>query len=174
MLMAMAKTQKTENPTSECLLLTLVDIFHVLQYNTFRSNSSGCFCVKSQMNKILFVTPSQKKFFLIKEMYLGLRVLLGCPWSWWIITIYKAPIFFWYQLLWTTSGPQKFSKIRVLKVNYFHLPKKKNTSNWNHGLILMLLLFFINKIQNLYQFSEKNYLKLKSWFNFNAIIVFYQ
>ena len=26
-------------------------------------------------------------------------------------------------------GPQKFSKMRVLKVNYFHLFSKKNTSN---------------------------------------------
>jgi hypothetical protein len=56
--------------------------------------------------------------------------------------------------------PQKFSKIRVLKVNYFHLPRKKNTSNRNHGLILMLLLFFTNKIQNLYQFSEKKSQKM--------------
>ena len=39
-------------------------------------------------------------------------------------------------------GPQKFSKIRVLKVNYFHLLSKKNISNWNRGLILKLLLFF--------------------------------
>ena len=33
-----------------------------------------------------------------------------------------APIFFWCKLLPLTSGPHKFSKIRVLKVNYFHLP----------------------------------------------------
>ena len=65
---------------------------------------------------------------------------------------FRANIF-WYDLLPLTSGPQKFSKIRVLKVNYFHLLSKKNTSNWNHGLILMLLLFFINKIKDLRQIS---------------------
>ena len=26
---------------------------------------------------------------------------------------------------WISRGPQKFSKIRVLKINYFHLPRKK-------------------------------------------------
>ena len=31
-------------------------------------------------------------------------------------------IFFWYKLLPTTSGPQNFPKIRVLKVIYFSLP----------------------------------------------------
>ena len=33
-----------------------------------------------------------------------------------------APIFFWYKLLPTTSGPQKFSKIRAVKVDYFDFP----------------------------------------------------
>ena len=42
---------------------------------------------------------------------------------------------------WIHGGPQKFSEIRVLKVNYFHLLRKKDN------------------------------LKLKLWFNFNAIIV---
>ena len=36
---------------------------------------------------------------------------------------------FWEFTYW---GPQKFSKIKVLKVNYFHL-LRKNTQNWNHG-----------------------------------------
>ena len=31
---------------------------------------------------------------------------------------------------------------------------KRNTSNWNNGLILMLLLVFINDIQNLYQYYQ--------------------
>ena len=39
-----------------------------------------------------------------------------CKWVNW------APIFFWYKLLPTTSGPQKFPKIRFLKVNFFHIP----------------------------------------------------
>ena len=67
---------------------------------------------------------------------------------------------FWYQLLPTTYGPQKFAKIGVLKVNYFHLPRKKITQNWNHGSIFMLQLFFINKIKNLRQFQEKSLQKL--------------
>ena len=48
-------------------------------------------------------------------------------------------------LTWTflTFGSQKFSKIWVLKVNYFHLPR------------------------------EKKIPKLKSWVNFHAIIVLY-
>ena len=33
-----------------------------------------------------------------------------------------APIFFWYKLLPTTSGPQKFAKIRAVKVDYFDFP----------------------------------------------------
>ena len=32
-----------------------------------------------------------------------------------------APIFFWYELLPTTSGPQKFAKISVFKVDNFVL-----------------------------------------------------
>ena len=57
-----------------------------------------------------------------------------------------TPIFFWYELLLTTSGPWKFSKIRDLKVTYFHFPSKKNIPNWKHDLIFMQLSFFINKI----------------------------
>ena len=36
-----------------------------------------------------------------------------CKWVNW------APIFFWYKLLPTTSRPQKFKKIGVVKVDYF-------------------------------------------------------
>ena len=32
------------------------------------------------------------------------------------------PIFFWYELLPLTSGPQKFSKIGAVKVDYFDFP----------------------------------------------------
>jgi hypothetical protein len=57
---------------------------------------------------------------------------------------------------WINGGLRSFQKSdRVLKVNYFHLLRKKDTSNRNHGLILILLLFFINKIENLRQFSKK-------------------
>ena len=47
------------------------------------------------------------------------------------------------KLLNFENWPQKFSKIRVLKVNYFNLLRKKE------------------------------YLKLKSWLNYDAIIAFY-
>ena len=58
--------------------------------------------------------------------------LIGCP-RFWRITknslqsegIYKwvnlEPIFFWYKLLPTTFGPQKFAKISVFKVDSFVL-----------------------------------------------------
>ena len=39
-----------------------------------------------------------------------------CKWVSW------APIFFWYKLLPTTSGPPKFAKIGVVKVGYFDFP----------------------------------------------------
>ena len=51
-------------------------------------------------------------------------------------------------------------KNQSFKSQLFSSSLKKNTSNWNLGLILMLLLFFINKIQNLYQFSEKKSQKM--------------
>ena len=50
--------------------------------------------------------------------------------QWRLIKMSKfAPIFFWYELLPTTSGPRKFSKIRGLKVTYFHFPITKNIPN---------------------------------------------
>ena len=55
------------------------------------------------------------------------------------------------------------SKIRVLKVNYFTSSRKENIPNRKHGLILMLLLFFINKIKKLHQFSDKNALNKVVW-----------
>ena len=68
-------------------------------------------------------------------------------------TYSKEFVEFWELDYW---GPRKFSKTRVLKVNYFHLLIEKNTSKWNHGLLLMLILLFINKIKNLSQLSEKD------------------
>ena len=52
-------------------------------------------------------------------------------------------------------GAKEVFKNQSFKSQLFSSSQKKNTSNWNHGLILMLLLFFINKIKNLRQFSEK-------------------
>ena len=79
---------RTKHFHSQCILYNFLMKFknsspHCKQCNKIRSDSSGCFCLKSQMNKISFVAPSQKKFFLIKYiMYLDLRVLIGCPWLW--------------------------------------------------------------------------------------------
>ena len=52
----------------------------------------------------------------------------------------------------------------VLEINYFYLPREKNTQNWNHGLISIKschtsIGFFIIKIKNLRQFSEKIFLQ---------------
>ena len=55
---------------------------------------------------------------------------------------------------WINGGPQKFSKIKVLKVNYFHLLRKKNL-RWKSWLNFNAILFFINNIKDLHQFSEK-------------------
>ena len=74
------------------------------------------------------------------------------------------PIFFWYELLPTIYGSQKFSKIRVLKVNYFHLSQKKNTSNWKFCLILMPLLFFLLiRLEIHFQLSENLQTGFKSF-----------
>ena len=43
----------------------------------------------------------------------------------------------------TTYGPQKFSKIRVLKVNYFHLPIHLANELWNLGSISIQKLICI-------------------------------
>ena len=43
----------------------------------------------------------------------------------------------------------------------FSFSQKKNTANWNHGLIFMLLLFFINKIKDLRKFPE--FFLLQKW-----------
>ena len=58
----------------------------------------------------------------------------------------------------------------VRKVNNFHLLSKKNNSNWNNGLILMLLLFFINKIKNLCQFFNKKHLNERT---LNHIVIIF-
>ena len=56
-------------------------------------------------------------------------------------------------------GASEVFKNQSFKSQLFSSSLKKNTSNWNHGLILILLLFFINKIQNICQFPEKKNLK---------------
>ena len=50
----------------------------------------------------------------------------------------------------------------IFKNQLFSSFQKKNTENWNHGLILMLLLFYINKIKNLRQFSGKKNLNKRA------------
>ena len=44
----------------------------------------------------------------------------------------------------------------VFKNQSFENPLFALFANCNHGLIIMILLFFINKIKNLLQFLEKN------------------
>ena len=68
---------------------------------------------------------------------------------------FRANIF----LIRTTSNYFWASEIRGLKVTYFHFPSTKNIPNWKHELIFMQLSFFINKIKNLRQFSEKYFSK---------------
>ena len=59
-----------------------------------------------------------------------------------------APIFFWYKLLPTTSGPQKFAKISIFKVDRFVLsiflvPKLRSVAQteWKkHPYLFFLLL----------------------------------
>ena len=83
------------------------------------------FCSKFQYS------TSHVFFYIIKPRWK--EYLLEWPMLWRITKnslhsegIYKwvnwAPIFFWYKLLPTTSGPQKFAKIRVVKVDYFDFP----------------------------------------------------
>ena len=85
--------------------------------------------------------------------------ILGCPRLWRITKnslhnegIYKwvnlAPMFFWHELLPTTSGPQKFAKISVFKVDNFVLsiflvPKLRSVAQieWKkHPYLFFLLL----------------------------------
>ena len=60
---------------------------------------------------------------------------------------------------WISGGLRSFQKSEFYKSIIF-IFSLKNTSNRNDGIVLMLLLFFINKIENLRQFSEKN---LNKW-----------
>ena len=46
--------------------------------------------------------------------------------------------------------------LRVLKVNYFHLLSKKKYIKLKSWLNFNAIIVFINKIKNLHQFSEKN------------------
>ena len=52
---------------------------------------------------------------------------------------------------------RSFQKSEFENSIIFIFPEKN--SNLNHGLILMLILFFINKIENSCQFSEEKNLK---------------
>ena len=98
---------------------------------------------------------------------------VGCPRLWRITKnslhnegIYKwvnlAPIFFWYELLPTTSGPQKFAKISVFKVENFVLsillvPKLRSVAQieWKKHPYLFFSTFG-SKINEFGQKSEKN------------------
>ena len=85
-------------------------------------------------------TRKSGKVLLCLQYWLGAQV---SQWSQNSYTIYYV---------WSLQFNAKFfttlnSKISILKVNYFHLSWKKISQ--------YVLLFFNNKIQNLYQFSEK-------------------
>ena len=89
--------------------------------------------------------------------------ILGCPKLWRITKnslhnegIYKwvnlAPIFFWYELLPTTSGPQKFAKISVFIVDNFVLsiflvPKLRSVAQieWKKHPYFFFYFWFKNK-----------------------------
>ena len=93
---------------------------------------------------VFWPTPEQIKAFRTFSMWfvkknnfqiVSVNTIQASGWTWlkWItrkcwhyeITcqwVNFAPIFFWYHLLPLTFGPQKFSKIGVLKSNYFHSP----------------------------------------------------
>ena len=78
-----------------------------------------------------------------------------------------GPIFFWYELLPTASGPWKFSKIRGLKITYFHFPSTKNIPNienmrqffCNYHSLIIKLKIYVNFQKNI---SPKMGLKLCS------------
>ena len=62
------------------------------------------------------------QFFFLTVCTLKLRVLT----QWRHMPMGQfMPIFFWYKLLPLTSGPQKFSKIGAVKVDFFDFPSKK-------------------------------------------------
>ena len=67
-------------------------------------------------------------------------------------------------------GASEVFKNQSFKGQLFSSSQKKIPQIENHGLILMLLLFFINKMINLRQFSEKN---LNKW-ALNHVVLMYR
>ena len=53
------------------------------------------------------------------------------------------------------NGASEVFKNQSFKNPLFSSSQKKK-SNWNHGLILMIILFFIGNVKNLRQFTKKN------------------
>ena len=99
------------------------------------------------------------------------RRLMSCSWARMakVVTIHddlltkwrhinSAQMFFiqtnsnYFQLL---LGLIIFPKSEVQKSLVFIFPVKKNIPNWKHELISMQSSYFINKIKNLHQLSEK-------------------
>ena len=88
---------------------------------------------------------------------------------------------FWYELFPTTYEPQKFSKIRVLKVIHFHVPIPLANELWNFGSISMLKLICWFKAHFLKKKSENwqknlllikrtiNSIEIKPWFQFDLL-----
>ena len=75
-------------------------------------------------------------------------------WRHMLISQFRTNIFL-MQITSTYFWASEVFKNQSFKSQLFSSSLKKNASNWNLGLTLMLLLCFINKIQNLYQFSGK-------------------
>ena len=89
--------------------------------------------IKLFLKKHPYFHPNLHKAYSTLEFYTSKVQPIGCARFWRIMKnslhsegtckwVNWAPIFFWYELLTTTSGPQKFAKIGVVKVDYFDFP----------------------------------------------------
>ena len=137
-------------------------------FNTQLTVLTPCFCLRSYwMPPLSYVTSgpwiidpisSNCKVRTSTFLFCGKYILLGSYYTLWQYGLWS------FQMGWTkleiflpknqhtqrkwlsfenlvNGGLRSFQK-SVFKVNYFHL-LRKNTSNWNHDLVLMLLLVFL-------------------------------
>ena len=75
--------------------------------------------------------------------------------------INSAPILFWYQSLWTTFGPQKLSKIRVLKVIVFS--SSHSSSQWIMKFLCKIWFGYRNTWFK-FHFQRNDFLKIDEKF----------
>ena len=104
------------------------------EINLFWTNKKFVYLIF--INKLWWYHPKLTNKNLVQKDMNKFRACLKSYVSLYIYTI-SENVKNYSAFIWQSS---EFSKIRVLKVHYFHLPRKK-ISNWNHGLILILLLF---------------------------------